>query len=143
MATLTTRPVVVGYDGSPPSEAALDWAATAAAESAAGLVVLYAAAKITYAQDVGFGSWRPEEVHEAARAVACRGAERANQAHPELVTDVKTSLAGPTVALDEASTSAQLVVVGSHGRGRVGSLLLGSTAYATSGHARCPVVVLR
>lgn len=63
--------------------------------------------------------------------------------HPNLETDITTSLAGPTMALDEASTSAELVVVGSHGRGRVGSVLLGSTAYATSGHARCPVVVVR
>lgn len=144
MTSLTnTRPIVVGYDGSPPSDAAIDWAATAAAKTDSALMVLHAAGRITYAQDVGYGSWRPEQVHEAARGVATRGVERAKQSHPDLQTDVTSSLVGPTVALDEASTTADLIVVGSHGRGRVGSLLLGSTAYAMGGHARCPVVVVR
>ncbi len=125
MTTLTsTRPIVVGYDGSPPSDAAIDWVATAAAKTDTCLKVLHAAGRITYAQDVGIGSWRPEQVHEAARGIAARGVERAEQTHPDLATNVTSSLVGPTVALDEASTSADLIVVGSHGRGRVGSLLL-------------------
>lgn len=139
----SSRPIVVGYDGSPPSDTALDWAATAAAHSGSRLVVLHAAARITYAQDAGFGLWKPEEVHEAAREVAARGVERALKSHPDLKAEAATSLVGPTIALDEASTTAEMIVVGSHGRGRVGSLLLGSTAYAVGGHARCPVVVVR
>lgn len=53
------------------------------------------------------------------------------------------SIDSARVALDESSTSASVIVIGSHGRGRVGSVLLGSTAYALNGHARCSVIVVR
>lgn len=57
MAALTTRPIVVGYDGPPHSEAALDWAVAVAAEAGPCLVVLHAVARITYTQDAGLGTW--------------------------------------------------------------------------------------
>jgi nucleotide-binding universal stress UspA family protein len=140
---ISPRPVVVGYDGSATADAAVDWAARAAVHAGAPLVVLHAADRITYAHDVSVGLWKPDRVHEAARAVAARGVDRARAAAPEVVADVASSLVGPALALDEASTGAAMVVVGSHGRGRVRGALLGATAYAVSGHARCPVVVVR
>lgn len=36
-----------------------------------------------------------------------------------------------------------MMVLGSHGRGRVGTQLLGATSYAIAGYARCPVVIVR
>ena len=38
---------------------------------------------------------------------------------------------------------ADLIVVGSHGRGRVERLLLGSVAEAVTRHAACPVLIVR
>lgn len=38
---------------------------------------------------------------------------------------------------------ADLIVIGTHGRGAVGSILLGSVAQSVLRHARCPVVVVR
>lgn len=141
--TISPRPVVVGYDGSATSDAAIDWAARAAVHMGAPMIVLHAADRIMYAHDVSVGLWKPDRVHEAARAVAARGVDRARAAAPEVEADVASSLVGPALALDEASTGAAMVVVGSHGRSRIRGALLGATAYAVSGHARCPVVVVR
>jgi len=49
----------------------------------------------------------------------------------------------PFAVLDDLSASADLVVVGSHGRRGVRRLLLGSVAEATVRHARCSVLIAR
>jgi nucleotide-binding universal stress UspA family protein len=48
----------------------------------------------------------------------------------------------PAAELIEASQDAELVVVGSHGAGRLRRLMLGSVSAQVSQHARCPVVVI-
>jgi len=122
---------------------ALDWAGELAAKSGAPVTVLHASESIVYAQDVSYGFMKPDHEHERAVQIAQKGVDRLATKHPDSAITAAGSILSATVALDEASMSASMIVVGSHGRGRIGSVMLGSTAYALTGHARCPVVVVR
>jgi nucleotide-binding universal stress UspA family protein len=60
--------------------------------------------------------------------------------------DVRRTVADehkPGPFLVERSKDADLLVVGSRGRGSVGSMLLGSVSTYCVDHAECPVVVLK
>jgi len=137
------RSVVVGYDESAPSEAALQWAARAAEHQGRGLTILHAAERITYTQDAGSGLWDKRDVMGQAEEVAQRGASTVAKTYPDLPVQVAGSLFSAKVALGEMSTQASMIVLGSQGKGRIGTALLGSTAYAIAGYSRCPVVIVR
>ncbi len=139
------RPIVVGYDTSDTAHAALHWAGSIADSEGAEVNVVFAAQPqlIAYASTASYGLWPSIEEQTFAEEIAREGAQRLEATHPHVPISTTASLDSPTVALDKASRNASLVVVGSHGRGRVGSVMLGSTAYALSGHARCPVIVVR
>jgi nucleotide-binding universal stress UspA family protein len=139
---IPTGAIVVGFDGSEHAEAALGWAAAAADRSDRLLVVLNAADQITYAHDHSVGLWTPEAAHEASAMIAERGVEQALKEYPDLQVRTATSLVSGALALEEASTKASLIVLGTRGRGRIMGSLLGSTAFAVSTHSRCPVVVV-
>lgn len=49
----------------------------------------------------------------------------------------------PAAVLTSVSQHAQLVVVGSHGRGSIAGALLGSTGIQLLHHADCPVLIAR
>jgi nucleotide-binding universal stress UspA family protein len=49
----------------------------------------------------------------------------------------------PALALTAAAENAQLLVIGSHGRGELPGMHLGSVASYCVHHAPCPVVVVR
>jgi len=141
--TGTPRPIVVGYDASDSAKVALTWAGQLAESTDADVTVLYASQAIVYAQDVSYGLRSSQEQIEFATEIAEEGAQQIRAAHPSVKVAAVGSLLAASVALDEASMAASMIVVGSHGRGRFGAALLGSTAYAVSGHAQCPVIVVR
>ncbi|MFA1541984.1 universal stress protein [Actinomadura monticuli] len=132
------RGVVVGYDGSGQSEEAVRWAAEEARLRGVPLTVAHAWEM--YAA-VGPMAVPVADLRAAAEEVAAEGAKHAR----EETGDVHAVLGrgGPTTALMEAAAGAELVVVGSRGRGGFAGLVLGSTAVELAAHAPCPVVVVR
>lgn len=134
--------VVVGADDAPESEAALGYAFEQAKLRGARLRVLHAwqLPVHAYAPEVSYGM--DEIAEERRRAIAERlAAYQEKYPQVEVVQDMRAGAAADELAA--ASENADLVVVGSHGRGAVASALLGSVSRAVLHRARCPVAVVR
>jgi nucleotide-binding universal stress UspA family protein len=134
--------IVVGIDGSPTSERALRWAADEAVLTQAVLDVVHAwlpSYPLT-AADVFEDQARLENVahRRLLEAVAQLGSEVDGLAGIR----ERLELDHPATALIAASEGADLLVVGTRGRGGFAGLLLGSVSQRCLTHASCPVAVV-
>jgi len=119
--------VVLGFDGSAPSESAARWAAVAADSRGAALRIVYASRDRS---DDG------QEILEQGRRLVQR-------IRSELPVFTEIGLDSPAAALIRASAEASLVAVGNRGHGGFHDLLVGSTSLHTAMHAHSPVAVIR
>ncbi|WP_328457882.1 universal stress protein [Amycolatopsis sp. NBC_00438] len=138
-------PVVVGADGSPLSEAAIGWAFEEAAIRNAPLVALYTwhdgdSAGLFQDGNVAFQGESLEDSGERLLAQRLAGWP---EKYPDVQVERRVEHDKPRDRLLEMSRDAQLVVVGSRGRGGFTGLVLGSTSQALLHHAACPVMVVR
>jgi nucleotide-binding universal stress UspA family protein len=135
------EPVVVGIDGSPLSEAAVAFAFEAAARRRVPLVAVHAWRDLlvdpTLAPLVDWDAAEVDEREVLAERLAGWGGTYSDVAVRRLVVRDR-----PARALVDESRRAQLVVVGSRGRGGFTGLLLGSVSQALVHHAHCPVAVV-
>jgi nucleotide-binding universal stress UspA family protein len=143
---LPTGAIVVGIDGSHSSHRALEWATEQALADRRPLMLVHALGTATPAwTDVGVAL--PENVFGA---IERGGREILDEAY-DLVKDRVDGLevhqvlefADARSLLLEKSASANMVVIGSRGRGPVRRLLLGSVGVALSRHSACPLVIHR
>ena len=138
-------PVVVGVDGTALSEPAVGFAFEEAALRGAPVVAVH-----TWHDDA-FEDALHTAVADEFRDIATRHAEERVQAllagwrekHPDIEVSTDVSGGSAARALVRSSKGAQLVVVGSRGRGGFAGLALGSTSQAVIRHANAPVVVVR
>ncbi len=133
--------IVVGVDGSVSSIQALEWAADQAELTGVGLDALN-----TWEWPIGYGwsavptSYDPDHENTVALDTLL---EPVRRAHPGLSIRATVIEGHPAPVLVRASHGADLLVIGSHGRGEIAGMLLGSVSEHCVGHAHCPVVVLR
>ena len=141
----------MGVDGSPGARAALTWALAAAARRGADLEVVAAFAVDLYWIDAyllepeTLGEVRTDTEQRARAMVDEVRSDPAVAGVPgaaETVVHVVALAGGAAENLVQRAESADLLVVGSRGRGGVRSTLLGSVALHVSAHAGCPVVVV-
>ena len=138
-------PVVVGVDGSPASEAAIAFAFDAAAARGVELTAVHSWNDTVVAGD--FPEFAllvdPVAIEQEEHVLLSEQLAGWREKYPDVTVNHEVVRGRPTNALLEASGQAQLVVVGSRGRGGFAGLLLGSTSQALIAHAACPVVIAR
>jgi nucleotide-binding universal stress UspA family protein len=147
--------IVVGVDGSPSSTDALRWAVPEARAHQARLLAVYAYdyapswSVYAYAES-GVAVPPPEQIEETT--------DQAHQRAQQLLDNVLAEVCGedvdvriepravanrrPAAALLEEAAGADLLVVGSRGRGGFVGLMLGSVSQQVIQHAPCPVVIV-
>lgn len=137
--------IVVGADGSSSADAAIRWAAKDAEIRDAHLTIVHAVPPVV-------GTWlatpAPPGVlgweHERGREIVEHAMATAKEVAGDRLsvsTEVLFSAAVP--ALVQRSADAELVVVGSRGRGMLSRSLLGSVSMGLVHHARSSVAVIR
>ncbi|MEI8412872.1 MULTISPECIES: universal stress protein [unclassified Kribbella] len=139
------RTVVVGVDGSKLSTQAIDFAFDQAAAMGARVVAVHAwtSPYMTYHGDRPMPDFDRREVLESCRLLVAESVAGAVADHPDVRFETRLISGQPARALLLAAESAELVVVGSRGRGGFTGLLLGSVSQSVLHHAHCPVAIVR
>ena len=140
------RTVVVGVDGSPQALRAVRWAVP---EARGRQAVLQLVTALAWTEDPldglpGLGQ-APygQYLREAAEKGLVAAADVAAEVDPDVPVERELVLGFPAGVLLERSQTAELLVVGDHGRGRIASAVAGSVAVSVAARSVCPVVVVR
>ncbi|WP_405809980.1 universal stress protein [Streptomyces sp. NBC_00210] len=136
-------PLVVGVDGSEPSLGAVGWAVDEAARHGIPLRLVYASLWERYEGEApSYSLDRPADQVLADNIVGT-AAERAHQRNPNVKVSTEVVPDEAVTALLREGHNAFAIVAGSHGRGGLAGLLLGSVSLAVAARAHCPVIVVR
>ncbi|MFX0577900.1 universal stress protein [Nocardia nepalensis] len=135
-----TKPVLVGVDGSDNSVPAIELAFEEASRRKVGVTALHTWSDAS-SIDLPHSGW--EAARESEQALLAENMAGYTEKYPEVTVLRILALDRPVRALLEESVNAQLLVVGSHGRGGFASMLLGSTCNALLHTAECPMIVVR
>ncbi len=140
-----TGPVVVGVDGSPAGQRAIALAIEEAALRHTDLNAVH-----SWNDSVVDGDFPefpllvdPVAIEQEERALLSEQLAGWQDKYPDVHIQQRVVRSRPTPALLDASRTAQLVVVGTRGRGGFTGLLLGSTSHALIAHGSCAVIVVR
>jgi nucleotide-binding universal stress UspA family protein len=139
-------PVVVGIDGSPASELAVALAFDEAAARGCDLVAVHTWVDTVVLFGLGGGyeqalDWT--SLTKEADELLATSLAGWHEKYPRVTVRRVVQRDQPTSALLDAARGAQLLVVGSRGRGGFAGLTLGSVSQAVIHHASCPVMIAR
>ena len=134
------RPILLGIDGSPASEAATAFAFDEASRRHVGLMALHAWCDLGVFGILG-SDWDAHQ--EQGQEILAERLAGWQERYPDV--DVRPQLVcdRPARWLVDESKNAQLVVVGTRGRGGIAGMLLGSVATSVVESSPTPVVVVR
>jgi nucleotide-binding universal stress UspA family protein len=141
----TTGPIVVGVDGSEFSTNALRYAVAEAAvrKTSVRAVAAYDALHPAFRDDPELLARMGADVEAEAAAAITRALEEVTETDPAPVSVDHVAVEGPAAeAILGHAEEAQLIVVGTHGKGLVRRMLLGSVSRQVLNDATLPVAVV-
>jgi nucleotide-binding universal stress UspA family protein len=140
-APAPTGRIVVGTDGSEHAEHAVRWAADEADRRGAELVIVHGWKRGYHLTIEGVD--RADDLAPVDAELILDRAVEATRAVSGASIEGRLVEGNVTDTLLEHSTAADLLVVGSRGRGGFRAMLFGSTATAAATHSHCPAVIVR
>lgn len=137
-------PVVVGIDQSPITDHVLTAAFEQAAVRRAGLTVVHTWTDLTAEaiHDLAVTTEMLSHTRQEAEDTVASTLASYRTAYPDVPVTTIISPDGPAHQLQTAATDAQLLVLGTRGRGGFTGLLLGSVSQTVLHHAPCPVLII-
>lgn len=138
-------PIVVGVDGSYPSEVAVRAAVQEAALRRQSVIEMVTTYPGEHSGDLP-STYDPGRLEADLRLQQQRLLTAARASHPDLpevLVEQQVVEGGPAAVLTGRSMQAELVVVGARGHGGFEGLLLGSVGLELLQHAGCPVLIAR
>ncbi|MBF6347639.1 universal stress protein [Nocardia flavorosea] len=133
---LGQRPVVVGVDGSPRGQEAVDIAFEEASRGYVGVIAV-----TTWSESFRYIS--RDEMQEQARALQAESLAGRAERYPDVAVTSVVAEDRPARRILAESENAQLIVVGSHGRGGFAGMTLGSVGQAVLHSTRVPLLIAR
>jgi len=138
---VNTYRIVVGVDGSDGGDRALRWAVREA-ESRGGTVQAITAWTWDGIEGAVIAKTHPTDERARAEQALTRSVSAATTAYPGASIAAEAIEGAPARVLADAARDADLLVLGSHGHGRLFHPVLGSVTEECIRATACPVVVI-
>lgn len=139
--------IVVATDGSPSSQAAAKTAAELAAQLGARVTLIYVFEPIKYALPEGYVPYTSDQLTDMTehfeQMLRSAKAEVTAAGAPAVETRLLQGVASDEICEFAKREGADLIVVGTHGRGLIERVLLGSVAEKVVRAASVPVLTVR
>jgi len=140
---IDVRRILLATDLSPVTDDATDWAFTLAKRSDAALLVVSVIDPRELRLPGGRFRARVDQVRDGREAAATILVERGRRLGIPVTFLVWTGEPGESIVLAAEAEDVDIILVGAHGRGAIGRLVMGSVSEYVARHAPCPVLIVR